>query len=171
MEREKDKKQAILGCVCVFIHRKQNEREKKRKKKKGRPSSSRQLCTHCVCLLQPTSIDVCSHSERANAREKISERGRERDGCSMSRLSFNYTVCSFVLFAFFSLSLSLACSLALFPPTFHKAMENGTRLSFLVSLPLIRLVIYDGGRHPIEIARRNAYTHGRSSLFLSRRTR
>ena len=45
-------------------------------------------------------------------------------------------------------------------------MELGYLFSFL-SL-LIRLVIYDGGRQPIEIARRNAYMHGRSpSLSLA----
>ena len=102
-----------------------------------------------------------SECERKNFGERESAGEKERERKTVARCLVFLLIIQFVLsFCSLFFSLSLSCSLALFPSTFHKATENGTRLSFL-SL-LIRLVIYDGGRQPIEIARRNAYTHGRS---------
>ena len=100
----------------------------------------------------------------------LNEQIREKERCSTSRLSLNYTVCSFVL----SLFSSFSCSL--FPSRFFYSQGNGKWNYAIFSHFFFfnyTLVIYDGGRHPIEIARRNICTHihtnahGRSSPFFS----
>lgn len=121
-----------MTMLNVFIANKGRERRRRKKKEKSRPTSSRQPCVLYAFFLNTKNRRVV-RSERANAGEK----------CSTSRLSLNYTVCSFVLSYIFSLS----------PSFFFLYFTRKMELCYLFSL--IILVIYDGGRHSIEIARRN----------------
>ena len=120
-----EEEKSMLRDVRAFVHCKQRKREEKT----SRPTSSRQLCVPCMPSSLHEKIDACSRSERANAGEREREEKkfraseREREKCSLSRLSFNYTVCSFVLSILFPRAI------------FHKAMENGTRLAFLARAP------------------------------------
>ena len=117
----------------MLIHYKQRKKEGERERereKRSRPTSSRQLCMYCM-----PSLNTKNRRLVRSERERI----RERNARRLVFLLIIQFVLSFCHSFFFY---------------FTRQMENGTILSFF---SLIILVIYDGGRHPIEIVGRNIY--------------
>lgn len=124
------------------------------------PLRSRQSSVYCMHSLS-LSLSLNTKNRRLFV---LNERmWRERERCTMSRLSLNYTVCSFVLSIFF---LLFPLSPSFFSHFFSLSLVlqgNRGKMELCYLFSLIILVIYDGGRHLIEIASVHARTH---SFFL-----
>lgn len=141
LKRAGEKERRHVEYVCV--HSLQTK-----KKRRGEE-------THFVT----TTVRVCVCARAPSLARRsfvLNEQTQENERCSASRLSLNYTVCSFVLCPPLRFSpLSRARAYSLFSP--YKATENGTVLSFLICFffPLLCFnytrVIRHGGRQPISI--------------------
>lgn len=136
-------------------------------------------CKQLTTIVRYLNEQMCEN-EGENTQEKNSDRntlnwkrkGKRRRRRNIEQvyflvffsLSFSVLIIQFCSLSFCSNFFSFfLCGICLYVSQGKKWKKNGTRLSF----SLIILVIYDGGRHPIEIARRDVYTHGRSSFIFS----